>query len=94
MGGGAIEDGALVAPMTLGLGKAADPLHHETRLVNLVEGRVMSDRLALAVLGPEVLTETSRVVGDQGVGRGQDVAARSIILLQPDHLGVGVIALK
>ena len=80
--------------MTLGLGKAPNPLHDETRLVDLVEGRVTSDRLALAVLGPEVLAEPSRVVGDQCVGRGQDVAARTVILLQPDDLRIRVITLK
>ena len=71
---------------------AVDPLldtaDHETRLVELVEGRIKMYGIAVAIVGPEVLSQAALVVGDERVRGGQDIAAGTIILLETDGPGL------
>ena len=45
-----------------------DAIDHEAGFVHLVEGGVAQYGGALADLGPEILAQAARIVGDQGVG--------------------------
>ena len=94
LGRGAIEDGALGAAVALVRHIAANAIGHEAGLVHLVKGGVAQYEFALGVLGPEVLAQSVRILGDQGVGGLEDGAGGAIILLQAYYLGVGVVALE
>ncbi len=91
---GAIEDGAVAARQSFLLARATDALDHEPGLVDLVEGGIAADRLAGAVLGPEILAEPARIVRDQRVGGAKDGAGGTIVLLQTDDLGIRIVALE
>jgi hypothetical protein len=52
------------------------------------------DLFALSGVGPQGLTETSGIVRDQPVRRGEDVAGRTVILLQPDNLRAREVVLE
>ena len=72
----------------------ADFLDHEARLVEVGIGFESADRLALAGVGPQVLAQALAVVLDDGVGGGQDVAVRAVVLLQANDVRPGVLALE
>ena len=74
--------------------QAADARGDEARLGLLVLHLDHADRLALAEVGPEALLEAVRVVCDDGVRRIQDPLRRAVVLLEPDHHGVGEVALE
>ncbi|KAG1434887.1 hypothetical protein G6F57_021380 [Rhizopus arrhizus] len=59
-------------------------------------GRLLDDthRLAFALVGPQVLAEAAVVMADQRIGGIQDVAERTVILFQPDHGAMRVVALE
>jgi hypothetical protein len=74
--------------------EATDTLDDEARLIDLVEGFIATDRLAGTVLSPEVLAQPCGIVGDQRIGRFQDVAGGAIVLLQPDGARRRIIGLE
>ena len=100
LGVGAVEDGD-VAPLQPssgragaddGLGRAVqagdlagDPLG----LVDLVVGVVADDRVARALVGPQLLGLAGDVVGDDGVGGVEDGLRRPVVLLEQHHRRVG-----
>ena len=53
-----------------------------------IKGGVEADRLALAAFGPQFLTETALVVGDQGVSGLEDASGGAVVLLEADGYGV------
>jgi len=55
---------------------------------------VAHDRDAVAGGGPEVLGAPPLVAGDDGVGRGEDGLRRTVVLLEEDRPGVGVVLLE
>lgn len=68
-----------------------DAVDHEARFVEFVEGAVEGNRLAFAAFGPQIFAHAPVVVGDQGVGRFQDVAGGTVVLLQADGFRAGEI---
>ncbi len=90
LGVGAIEDGAVgeQAALFLPVLEAAD---HEAGLVHLVEGGVQRDRLALGALGPQLLAQALRVVGDDAVGGFEDVGGGAVVLLEANGLGALIV---
>ena len=73
-------------------GPVADAVHHELGLVALVVGAVEPDRLAPGALGPELLADAPGVVGDDGVGRGEDGARGAVVLLELEGLHAREVA--
>ncbi len=67
---------------------------HEARLVLVGIGVEDADRLAFAFRRPQVLAEAVRVLRDQRVGGGEDVAVAAVVLLQLDHVAVRELALE
>ena len=64
----------------------ADALDHVARLVDFVVGRVQVDGFAIAGVGPQLLADAVRVVGDHRIGGIEDVGAGAVVLLQADGL--------
>ena len=89
----AVEHGDLAAQAAF-MDQRTDLVHHPLGLHAV--RRLLDDAhgLAFALLGPEVLAQAAAVVADQRVGRIQDVAIGTIVLLQPDHRAMRVIALE
>ena len=71
-----------------------DAVDHEVRLVVFVERGVEGDGFSRLALGPQVLSQPHRVVGDDRVGGVEDVAGGAVVLLQAHHAGTGEIALE
>lgn len=69
-------------------------VHHEAGFVELVEGAVNRNRFAVDAIGPQLFTQSPVVVLNQGVGRAQYVAGRTVVLLQTDGLRAGEIVEK
>ena len=90
----AIEDGVigkLAAPLEAMGGQArGDPF----RFVVAVAAGLDLDRVALAVLGPQLLFEQLGVVGDQRVGGLEDARGGSVVLFQLDHLQARIVVLQ
>ncbi|MEA3219929.1 MAG: hypothetical protein OZX49_01025 [Immundisolibacter sp.] len=93
LGIGAVQDGRFGARVAGG-GPGLDLLDHEAGLVLLVVGGVQADRFAAAGVGPQVLAQALAVVGDQGIGGGQDGAGGAVVLFQADDLDVRELALE
>ena len=72
----------------------ADARRDEARLRLLVLHLDHAHRLALAEVGPEALLEPVRVVRDDGVRGVEDPLRRAVVLLEPDHGGIGEVALE
>lgn len=66
-------------------------VHNETGFVELVEGAVNRNRFAVDAIGPQLFTRAPVVVLNQGVGRAQNVAGRTVVLFQTDGLRAGEI---
>jgi len=83
---------------TLGAGLALEQLlhltGHELRLGALVVHLHDLDRDTPAARRPQVLAFALAVVGDDRVGDVEDRLRRAVVLLQTDHLGVGIVALE
>ena len=60
----------------------ANAIHHEVRLVALVEGGIELDAFAIRAARPERLAEPAGIVLDEGIGRFQDGAGGAVVLLQ------------
>ena len=56
--------------------------------------RAQGELLAVLTLGPERLAETALVLGNKSRGGTQDLRRRTIVALEPDHLGAGEILLE
>ena len=56
--------------------------------------RYDGDRVALPAVGPQVLGLAPRVVGDDGVGGVEDGLGGAVVLVEHDHLGVGIVLLE
>ena len=89
----AVEDGAVLPLLALPVGpeELGGDVH---ALVPLVGGGVALDLVAVAVVGPQVLTLSPPVVADDSVGGLQDVAGGAVVLLQADDPGVLVLTLE
>ena len=68
----------------------ADP----ARFLGAVPDADDPDLFAIAGIGPQGFAETARIMGDEPVGRGQDVRRRAVILLEPDDLRPWEIVLE
>ena len=66
--------------------EALDFLDDPARLVHVGLALEHADRLARAGRGPQVLAKAIGVVGDQRVGRVEDISVRAVVLLEADHL--------
>ncbi len=67
-------------------------VHNETGFVELVEGAVNRNRFAVDAIGPQLFYPRAPVVVlNQGVGRAQNVAGRTVVLFQTDGLRAGEI---
>ena len=93
LGVGAVEQGNLAqcrAVAVQGVDFAGNPL----RFFVVTHGLEDAQRLARAPVGPQVFAQPVAVVFDDGVGSVQNVAARAVVLFQPDEVGVGKFAFK
>ena len=90
---GAVQHGDLAGPVAVG-DQLARHRGHERRLVALIQRVVQRDALALARLGPQRLLLAPAVVGDDLVGRVEDVAGGAVVLLELDDLRLGEVLLK
>ena len=92
----AVEDRDLGECQTF-LGQPLDDVDDERRLVDVRRRGHGAHRVALALGGPQVLAQPRRVVADQGVGGVEDVALRTVVLLELDevhrHAGPAEVAL-
>ncbi len=79
----AIQDGDLGTRRAAG-DALADFFDDPAGLLPVGGGRVDAHRLAVAGVGAQVLAQAAGVVGNQVVGRVQDVAVRTVVLLQLD----------
>jgi len=68
-----------------------EPRRHPFGLVLGIAAGEHSDRVALAVLGPQALVEELVVVRDERIGGGEDAAAGAVVLLQLDDAQPGVV---
>jgi hypothetical protein len=93
LGVGAVEDGALGRRDAIAH-QFADLVDDEARLVEVGIALEGADRLAGAGIGPQVLAQALAVVLDERVGGGQDIAVRTVVLLQADDVGAGILALE
>ena len=66
-----------------------DLAHHERRFVVLVVALEADDRLALALVGPELLGPVRRVVRDHRVRRVEDALRRPVVLVEHDRHRLG-----
>ncbi len=66
----------------------------EARLVVLVVGDVTGDEFALARIRPQPLLAATRVLGDDGIGRRQDVLGGAVVLFEQDRAGLRIVALE
>ena len=66
----------------------------EPGLVPLVVGKVVEQQVSPVLVCPELLALALAVVGDDGVGRVQNVGGTAVVLLKPDHPAVFVLILK
>ena len=71
-----------------------DRVGDEQRLVFGVRSFVQADLLARAGVGPQPLALALFVVRDDRAGGFENVLRRAVILLQPDHFRVRIIALE
>src|SRR5258707_12780367 len=69
-------------------------LDDPARLVGIGLAFEHPDRVAFAGRGPEILSQTVAVVGDQRVRRVEDVAVRAVVLLQAHYLRHFELALE
>ncbi len=67
------------------VGEVLHDVDDERRLVEVGRGREDAHRLALALVGPQLLAEPRAVVADQRVGGVEDGAVRAIVLLELDE---------
>jgi hypothetical protein len=73
------------------LDEVLDRVRHEGGLGVLVRGAVGGDLLAVRYLGPEPLLAPGLVLAYHLPRRAQDIAGRSVVLLELDHLRVGIV---
>ena len=77
---------------------AADELldlaRDELGLLVLVVGVEQGDLRAGAAIGPELLVLAALVAADDGMGRVEDRLGRSVVLLELDDLGIGIVGLE
>ena len=85
----AVEDGDVAPAAVAVVVQPRDLLRHPARLVALVLGVVADDRLAAALVGPQLLRLAAQVVGDDRVGGVEDRLGRAVVLVEHDHRGVG-----
>ena len=85
LGIAAIEQGDLAAGVAVA-GERLDFLDDPARLVQIGTRLEYPDRLAGTGLGPQVLAQALRIVLDDGIGRIEDVAVGTVVLLQTDHV--------
>ena len=90
LGVGPVEHGDLAATDTL-VDEPLDLAEHEPGLGVLVGHHAQLDRVAVAELGPQRLLHRPAVVGDDGVGGREDGLGRAVVLLELDHVGIGVV---
>ena len=64
------------------------------RFLGAVPDADHADLLAVAGVGPQGLAEAAGIVGDEAVGRGEDVAGRAVILFEPDDRRAGEVLLE
>jgi len=63
-------------------------------LVALIGRLVHADLLAVTGIGEEALGRAARVVGHDGVGRVEDVPGGAVVLLELDHVRIGIVLLE
>jgi hypothetical protein len=71
-----------------------DFLADSARFLGPVPNADDPDLLTVARVGPQAFAEAAGIVRDEAVGRGQDVAGRAVILLEPDDLRAREIMLE
>ena len=71
-----------------------DFINDEAGFVVVRRGRVNAHRLALACLSPQILAEPLLVLLDHCVGGIENIALRTIILLQLDDIAAGIVSLE
>jgi hypothetical protein len=67
----------------------ADSFGYKAGLVDFVKGGVDAHRIAIAGVGPQILTQAAGVVGDQGVSRLKDDAGGAVVLFKANGLRAG-----
>ena len=90
---GAVEERDVVVACA-GVVQLLDAAGDPAALVALVCGQVEPDLVAVWAAGEQALVLARAVVGDDRVGRGQDVAAGAVVLFELDRLGGGPVALE
>ena len=90
---GAVEERDVVVACA-GVVQLLDAAGDPAAFVALVCGQVEPDLVAVWAAGEQALVLARAVVGDDRVGRGQDVAAGAVVLFELDRLGGGPVALE
>ncbi len=93
LGVGPVQDGHIAAGQSA-LDLLAHDVHQAGSLILLVQELLLGQQVAVDVVGPQVLALALLVVGDDPVGRRQDVAAATVILLQAVDDGAGKVILE
>ena len=66
----------------------------ESGFIVFVVGNIAGDFRAGTMVGPEFLFPSAMIVGDHGIGRGEDVLGGTIILLQQDCACLRIVAFE
>ena len=88
---GAVQHGEVPQLRTHTAPQRFDARHHAIGLVRFGVAAEQRHRVAVAELAPELFLEQLRVVRDHRVGRAQDAAGGSVVLLERDHLQLRVV---
>ena len=90
----AVEDDDVGRPESAGARQPRDFERDKVGLVALGDAGVVGDRLAGAVLGPQIFDLALGVVADDAAGRGEDSFGRAVILLELENLRGRIVALE
>ena len=90
---GAVHDGNVPISHTC-VEQSVDFGGDESGFIVFVVGNIAGDFRAGTMVGPEFLFPSAMIVGDHGIGRGEDVLGGTIILLQQDCACLRIVAFE
>ncbi len=88
-----IQHGNVTARMAV-IHQRFDFIHHPLRFEQIGSLLAYAYQFTFALLGPEVLAQPRGIVGNKRIGGIKNMAMRAIILLEPNDIAFGVIALE
>ncbi len=94
LGVGAVHHRAIARVGLVGQCQTGNGVDHELGLIGLIVSFVVGDLKAPAAVGEEPFEVTALLAVNDGHGRVEDGLRRAVVLLEQDHLGLGVILLE